>query len=362
MRLRIRFIQSDWWLALIATNLAVIMAMFVMFAAGKIGALQDLASDLAQGLIFGNFTSALAMLILRGPLEKLARDQRRVLPYAIGGIALVILLGLFARQIALVAFHQAPAKQFWADYAYTLKNSLPLGLVFGLGAFAYSLLITRLKSTQLKLREKELTEERILKLAAEARLRSLESWIHPHFLFNTLNSISALIPIDPAKADQVVGSLARLLRASLDGSAQSLVSLRQEVALVSGYLDIERVRSGECLRTHIDIPDEFLNVSVPPMSLQSLVENAVKYGIRPQLDGGEIRVAAVLRQGPASSGNSICLAVSDTGPGFNLTAIPAGHGLDKLIQRLDALFGEKAKLSVFRREGLSVVEMILPWP
>ncbi|HEY9155443.1 MAG TPA: hypothetical protein VIM69_09950, partial [Opitutaceae bacterium] len=116
MRLRIRFIQSDWWLALIATNLAVIMAMFVMFAAGKIGALQDLASDLAQGLIFGNFTSALAMLILRGPLEKLARDHRRVLPYAIGGIALVILLGLFARQIALVAFHQAPAKQFWADY------------------------------------------------------------------------------------------------------------------------------------------------------------------------------------------------------------------------------------------------------
>jgi LytS/YehU family sensor histidine kinase len=104
---------------------------------------------------------------------------------------------------------------------------MPLALVFGLGAFVQGSLKGRVQDMEKKLHEKEVAEERARKLAIEARVRSLEARIHPHFLFNTLNSISSLIAVDPARAEQIVGRLAVLLRASLDTSTQPLIPLRQ---------------------------------------------------------------------------------------------------------------------------------------
>ena len=205
-----------------------------------------------------------------------------------------------------------------------------------------------------RLHEKELAEERTRKLAAETRLRSLESWIHPHFLFNTLNSISALIASDPARAEQIVGRLATLLRASLDSSNHSLIPLRQELAMVESYADIERVRFGEKLRGSVYVPADLEETIVPPLSVQSLVENAVKHGITPQPNGGEFQVTA------RATDAAVHIEVRDSGPGFDFAAIPGGHGLDKLVQRLDALYGVSASLSVSRHDGYSVVEMIVP--
>jgi LytS/YehU family sensor histidine kinase len=205
-----------------------------------------------------------------------------------------------------------------------------------------------------KLHEKEMAEERARKLAAEARLSSLESRIHPHFLFNTLNSISSLIAVNPARAEQTVGQLATLLRASLDSSHQPLIPLRQELAMVKSYIDIEKVRFGDKLCGSVEVPAALEDDQVPPMSVQSLVENAVKHGITSQGAGGEFLVTACAENG------SLRIEVRDSGPGFDLTAIRPGHGLDSLVQRLDALFGAKAHLNVFRREGYSVVEMVLP--
>jgi LytS/YehU family sensor histidine kinase len=205
-----------------------------------------------------------------------------------------------------------------------------------------------------RLHEKEIAEERARKLAAEARLRSLESRIRPHFLFNTLNTISSLIAVNPAQAEQIVGRLAELLRASLDTSHQPLIPLREELAMVESYIDIERARFGDKLRGSVEVPAELQDAKVPPMALQSLVENAVKHGITPQSGGGEFLVTASAENG------SLRIEVRDTGPGFDLSAIPAGHGLDSVVERLDALFGAKARLNVFRRDGYSVVEMIVP--
>jgi len=205
-----------------------------------------------------------------------------------------------------------------------------------------------------RLNEKEVAEERARKVAAEARLRSLESRIHPHFLFNTLNSISSLIAVNPAQAEQMVGRLAALLRISLDTSSRPLIPLREELLMVESYIDIETVRFGEKLRGSVDVPAELQDLKVPPMSVQSLVENAVKHGITPQSGGGECRVTASADDG------SLRIEVRDTGPGFDLAAIRAGHGLDSLVERLDSLFGAKAHLKVSRRDGYSVVEMVLP--
>jgi len=363
MRLRVTSAKSRWAFALIVTNLAVLLVLFVLVASGQFGSTRDLLNTLAYSLVFSNITSILGMLAIGSALQHLAKRRVPMLPVSIIGIVIIIPVGCLAAQALLVALHFAPADHFWAQYLHVLKVATPLALVFGLGALAYSSLATRLELAELKLREKELAEERTHKLAAEARLRSLESWIHPHFLFNTLNTISALIAIDPARAEQIVGRLATLLRSSLDSGNHSLIPLRQELTLVESYLDIERVRLGPRLRASIDIPESLAAIPVPPMSIQSLVENAVKYGVNPLPAGGEILITAI--NGCDSSGpglQCIRIAIRDSGPGFDLASIPAGHGLDKLVQRLDALYGDAAALTVSRRDSHCVVEMQIPQP
>jgi LytS/YehU family sensor histidine kinase len=231
---------------------------------------------------------------------------------------------------------------------------MPLAVVFGSGALLHGLLRTRVQQMEGKLHEKEVTEERARKLAAEAQLRSLESRIHPHFLFNALNSISSLIAVNPVRAEQIVGRLAALLRASLDTGNQPLIPLRQELAIVESYMDIEKARFGDKLRGSVNVPIDLQDTPVPPMSVQLLVENAVKHGITPRSGGGELLVTASAEDG------SLRVEVRDTGPGFDLAAIRAGHGLDNLVERLNALFGARARLNVLRRDGYSVVEMVLP--
>jgi len=104
----------------------------------------------------------------------------------------------------------------------------------------------------------------------------------------------------------------------------------------------------------VEVPAELQDAKVPPMSVQSLVENAVKHGITPLSGGGEVLITASAENG------GLRIEVRDTGPGFDLAAIPAGHGLDSLVERLDALFGAQARLNLLRRDGYSVVEMVLP--
>jgi LytS/YehU family sensor histidine kinase len=270
------------------------------------------------------------------------------------GILVFAAFGCLLAQALLAGIGVAVPQYFWQEYFRTLRVALPLAAVFGLGAFVHGSLRGRVQLMEERLHEKEVAEERAKKLAAEARLRSLESRIHPHFLFNTLNSISSLIAVNPVRAEQIVGRLAGLLRASLDSSNQPLIPLRQEIAMVENYIDIETVRFGDKLRGSVNVPADLQEAKVPPMSIQSLVENAVKHGITPQSGGGEVLVTA------AGDNGNLRIEVRDSGQGFDLAAIPAGHGLDSLVERLDALFGAKARLNVVRRDGYSVVEMELP--
>src|SRR5215469_5793920 len=217
--------------------------------------------------------------------------------------------------------------QFWREYLHTLRVAMPLAIVFGTGAIVHASLRGRVESMKEKLREKEVGEERARKLALEARLRSLEARIHPHFLFNTLNSISSLIAVNPPRAEQIVGRLADLLRASLDASGRSVIPLQQELGMVESYLDIERARFGDKLRSSIVVAGDLDSATVPPMSVQSLVENAVKQGISPRSDGGQVVVTA------AEENGNLRIEIHDTGPGFDLSAVPPGHGLDNLVSR-----------------------------
>jgi len=221
-------------------------------------------------------------------------------------------------------------------------------------AFYYESVRTTLEATTLQLRTKELEEERAKKFAIEARLSSLEARMHPHFLFNTLNSISALIPDDPVRAERMVGRLAALLRFSLDSHRRRVVPLRQELRVVCDYLEIEKARFTDRLRYSIHVDSELEAIEVLPLALQTLVENSVKYAVAPRREGGEIRLVACAVE------DQLRLEVWDDGPGFTPDAIIAGHGLDNLQARLEGIFGAQATLDVARRDGYMVVAISLP--
>jgi hypothetical protein len=256
--------------------------------------------------------------------------------------------------LVFVALHWQPMRAYWPQFLGSLKLALFLTVVAGITIGVYGSLRDRLDETTLQLRTKELERERALKLATEAQLASLESRIHPHFLFNTLNSISSLIPEDPARAERLVEQMAALLRFSLDANHSGLVPLASELKIVADYLEIERARFGDRLRYKIDIPDEMNESRIPPLSLQTLVENSVKYAIAPERAGGEIRIRG------ARSNGCFKIEVSDAGPAFQLESAPAGHGLDNLKGRLATLFGDKAGLLLQRAGGRNSLTLSVP--
>ena len=348
--------KHKWAFVLLWTNVAVALIELIVFAVNPTRSARDLLQSLVFTFVYANLTSILAAAILGWLMEK-AAVRTGVSPWkiAIPGVLVFTAGGCLLAQSLLAAAGLSGSQHFWIDYYHTLRIAVPLALVFGLGAMTHAMLLTRVQTMEQELHEKEIAEERSRKLAAEVRLRSLESWIHPHFLFNTLNSISALIAVDPKQAEQTVGRLARLLRASLDMSEQSLIPLAQEIAMVESYVEIERVRLGPRMRGRVEVSPELGDAMVPPMSVQCLVENAIKHGIVPQTGDGEFLVSA-----SADSGGSLHIEVRDSGPGFTLPSIRAGHGLDKLVQRLNALFGERARLNITRQGDYSLVEMVLP--
>jgi len=346
--------RSNWAFALLWIIFAVAVVVLVEVAGGHISSVRDLLHLLAYALVYSILAGMLGVLVLGKLAERVVLRKFPLLPFTVVGIVVLIPFGCLLAQAVLMEIGFVSPTHFWQQYFHTLRVVTPLAVVFGLGGMAYGSLRARVQQMEAKLLEKEIAEERTRKLAAEAQLRSLESRIHPHFLFNTLNAISSLIAVDPARAEQIVGRLATLLRTSLDAGNQPLISLREELTMVESYVDIESARFGDKLRGAVEVPAELLDAQVPPLSVQSLVENAVKHVITPQRGGGEVRVTASADTG------SLRIEVQDTGPGFDLAAIRAGHGLDNLVGRLNALFGEKARLNVLRRDGKSVVEMVLP--
>ncbi len=201
------------------------------------------------------------------------------------------------------------------------------GLYFG------ALSLRAHKSAQL--RESELA--RALQLS---ELRGLKSQLNPHYLFNALNTVRALISIDPAAAQRAVTQLARTLRYTLGAGQDDLVTLEQELATVEDYLALESLRLGERLRVQWDIAAGARGVRIPVMLLQTLVENAIKHGIAELAAGGLLKVAARLE------GDLFSLVVENPCPNPAINASSDGIGLRNATERLRHLFGADASLQL----------------
>ena len=264
------------------------------------------------------------------------------------------ILGSLMAALVLQLIGVFPPSFYWYEFRGSYPFSIVISLVVGLTMTTYQTLRQKLQAATIQLRTKQVEQERAYKLLAEARLSSLESRLHPHFLFNTLNSIAALIPRDPQRAEDTVGKLASLLRFSLATSQTGLVPLAQELKFVRDYLEIESTRFGSRLQYEIDVPDALMELKTPPMALQSLVENSVKHVVAQRTAGGRLRIEG------RRDGDALRLEVTDDGPGFSLDEVTPEHGLGNLRARLELLFGDRGKLLVTRRDLFTVVGLEFP--
>jgi sensor histidine kinase YesM len=282
------------------------------------------------------------------------RFPRLVVLMQASALVCTSIVGSFAAGLVFQIIHLLPRNEFWNEFRSSTPFSVVISLMFGLSISAFETLRYKLQATALELRTRQVEQERAYKLLAEARLSSLESRIHPHFLFNTLNSIAALIPRDPQLAEDTVGKLASLLRFSLNANHSGLIPLSQELKIVRDYLEIEKTRFDSRLIYEVSAPAALDEVRVPPLALQSLVENAVKHVVSKRQQVTTIKVVA------AGDSGRILLEVIDDGPGFTFDAITPEHGLGNLIARLELLFGADGRLEVTRRNDKTAVSLSFP--
>lgn len=205
-------------------------------------------------------------------------------------------------------------------------------------------------------RERERRQVELESHLVQARLQALRTQLNPHFLFNTLNSIAALVHAHP-KAEAMIEALSELLRLTLKGSERQEVSLREELHFLDRYLLIEQMRFGERLRVEKNIADATLVAAVPILILQPLVENAVKHGIEAQIAPGVISISACQQD------DKLCVEVNDNGRGFAQgSQRKEGVGLTNTRSRLRELYGAAASLDLQPREtgGVSA-KILIPW-
>jgi sensor histidine kinase YesM len=211
------------------------------------------------------------------------------------------------------------------------------------------------------LKNYEREEVKNLRLTAsmnEVELNNLRAQMNPHFIFNALNSIRALIDENPQLAKRSVTQMSHILRNSLSSGKRKFISVEEEMKVVADYLELEKIRYEERLDFEFDMDQRLSSVLIPPLLIQTLVENAIKHGISQLPEGGKITVSLGLK-----SDGEIRLSVINTGKLRNNTTLleeRSGIGLANSKKRLALLYGERAKLDIYNRDGEVVCDVILP--
>jgi len=269
--------------------------------------------------------------------------------HGVAAIVAALLWTVVAKGLALVL-----ARLYFPQFDQRFSSQFPL--LFGIGVLLY-LLAVALQYVLLSVetsREAESREQEARTLAREAELKALKAQINPHFLFNSLNSISALATVDGQRAREMCIKLSDFLRSTLSLGDKTSISFREELALAKAYLDVEQIRFGARLRTEFQADSICNGCIVPPLFLQPLVENAVKHGVAGMVDGGTIQVAAGCRDG------WLRVIVEND---FDPDAPPAtrhGLGLQNVRGRLRALYENEARLDTEVADNRFVVQVELP--
>jgi sensor histidine kinase YesM len=271
------------------------------------------------------------------------------LPLLLGGatgLAIAIVLSGLLRNHGLPEIIEIVSREQQALSATFL-------LVLLLGALGFSLVVggARILAANNALQQARIRQLEADKQLAQSQLQLLQAQIEPHFLFNTLSTIGALIDTSPPQGKAMLEHFTRYLRATLRRSRATGATLGDELELIGDYLALLELRLGERLRYRITAPTPLRSATLPPMLLQPLVENAIRHGIEPAVDGGEVTIDATVRN------HILRIQIADSGvglpqePGF-------GFGLTNIRERLFSLYGTRARLSVQNRVPQGVLATI----
>ena len=328
--------------------------------------------ELTPGSFYVNFVfsqcigllTCISILIPRGFLSRLRRHRALItLLLAVLGM----ITGLIAGRALAAAILGQPLD--WRTGVVEDSSTFMVSLVVSVFGTATGIVYfwTREREAVLSMHTAEVREkaEIVARELTETQLRLLRAQIEPHMLFNTLSNLRALIAQDPPAAQKMLDRLIDFFRASLDASRSEWTSLQREFDLASDYLNLIAVRLGSRLKFELDLPDDLGQLSIPSMLIQPLVENAVKHGIEPALDGGNIRLQA------RRTGKHLEISIRDDGVGLTQSGSPVmsgkpqnaggGYGTEHLRERLYNLYGESAlfDLSPVLPHG-TLVKIVLP--
>jgi signal transduction histidine kinase len=314
----------------------------------------------AESLVWAVVTVVIFLLLGRRFFAARERRWTRVAVLAATGIAVSIVvdlvLDLVRGAILGVPAHHNAVFDPWRSitHLWFLREMIVYSGIVAAGiARDYSL---RYRARQDEATRLQAETAQLRAQLAEARLSALRSQIDPHFLFNTLNAVSALVERDPRGVRRMIARLSELLRHSLEGAGDAEITLRKEMEFVERYLEIMRIRFQGSLEVETCVDGEVLDALVPNLILQPLVENAVKHGVSRMKQGGVIRIAAWRSDG------RVVLCVSDNGPGLGSASPREGVGVRNTRERLEQLYGHEQALTLRPADGGGVeAEVTLPY-
>ncbi len=206
-----------------------------------------------------------------------------------------------------------------------------------------------------KLRIEQLDQLTLRATVKELELKTIKAQLNPHFIFNALNSIRALVDENPQRARTAITELSNILRSSMAAEKSETVSLEKELNIVKDYLALETIRFEERLQVSYDIDPDTLSLQVPPMMLQTLVENAIKHGISKEISGGYVYISSKLK------GLQHEIMIENTGQFVEKSKNGHGFGLESTRQRLSLLFGNRASFEIRNKSGdLVEAKVVMP--
>jgi sensor histidine kinase YesM len=250
-------------------------------------------------------------------------------------VAVALIVGtMIGSYLGLVLSGESSAGPFEKHGLFQL---LVIGVMFGSIITYFFSSRMRIAESQAQIQEEKIKRLTSEKKATEANLKLLQAQIEPHFLFNTLSNVLSLLDTNPNKGKSMLVDFIQYLRASLSKIREEKATLGQEMEMIRAYLSIFKVRMGARLSYKIDLPKNLAAISFPPMLIQPLVENAIKHGLEPQVDGGEILISGMQKDG------LLRLEVVDTGAGFKEES-NSGMGLSNIRERLHSLYGKSGRL------------------
>jgi sensor histidine kinase YesM len=297
--------------------------------------------QMSWGYRWALFTPVVLWLVRRFPLNK-RRWLRHSLAHLFASTLLIFINGIVGFLSLSLYYGRAEARP------YLLQNSLRYVLnnyTEGMGVYLLIAFLAAAYNYYQKYRQGELRASQLEAQLSQAQLQALKMQLHPHFLFNTLHSISALLNKDTEAARTMISRLGDFLRLTLENSGTQEVTLREEMEFLSCYLDIERVRFQDRLVTRVNVDRDALDARVPNLILQPIVENAIKHGIAPRSAKGEIEIDVTQENG------LLRIKVRDNGPGLLVNRSPEslfkqGLGLSNTRARLEHLYGARQRFEI----------------